>query len=98
MLDRNFDGSLAKAMQTTYPEHEWLPWRFQQRVSPGYWENKEHQKKFFDWLGKEMGYTKMDDYYHVTVQAIKKYGGGPILDKHDHSFSKTLQSVYPQHD
>ena len=49
------NGSPFQALQAAYPEHEWLPWKFS-NTPKGFWEKKENQKKFFDWLGKEIGY------------------------------------------
>jgi hypothetical protein len=31
VLNMHFGGSLGKALMTIYPEHEWLPWRFEQQ-------------------------------------------------------------------
>ena len=64
----------------------------------GFWKKKENQKKFFDWLGKELGYKTLDDWYNITISIIDKHGGGSMLDTfYNGSPSKALKAVYPEH-
>ena len=79
MLDSFYNGSPSQALQAVYPEHEWLPWKFSNSPK-GFWKKKENQKKFFDWLGKELGYKTLDDWYNITTSTIDKHGGGSMLD------------------
>jgi hypothetical protein len=64
-----FGGSLYKALLSSYPQHEWLPWRFS-RVPLGYWKVVKNQRYFMDWLGKELGFTTMSDWYRVKAGEI----------------------------
>ena len=51
-----------------------------------------------DWLGKELGLTKMEDWYHKLnhTDAIMK-GGEGLIRNYGYSPSKLLIAVYPQH-
>src|SRR5258708_580321 len=39
-LNKFIEGSLFKALQSIYPNHIWHPWKFQQNISIGFWENQ----------------------------------------------------------
>src|SRR5689334_11764989 len=64
LLREYYNNSLSQALQTLYPEHNWLPWRFWQ-APKGCWENKRNQKQFFDWLGEQLSYKQL---VNETVQ------------------------------
>ena len=51
-----------------YPEYDWLPWKFRQRLCL---ENAEIIKKYVLYLEKELKIKEMKDWYNVTVGVIK---------------------------
>ena len=51
-----------------------------------------------DWLGQELGYSKMEDWYKLTKQLIIKNYGGRLLDKYNDSPYKLLKDVFPNYD
>lgn len=96
MLDCYYNNSPSQALQAVYPEHNWMPWKFGQ-TPHGFWEKMENQKQFFDWLGSELGYKEMDDWYSVTSLDVINAGGGELLQTKYHSVLHALQTVYPLH-
>ena len=52
LLDHYYSGSPYAALLSIYPEHHWIPWKFQ-TMPKGHWENRENQQAFFDWLWKQ---------------------------------------------
>jgi hypothetical protein len=97
-LLRKYGGSPLKALQFVYPDHEWLLWRFV-RVPTGFWDKEENQRKFFEWVGRQLGFTKLDDWYQITKEIIVKYGGGGLLhDRYGGSPSTAMQYIFPEHD
>lgn len=96
LLNQYYNSSSSKALQAIYPEHNWIPWRF--GYTPhGFWETKDNHRRFFDWLGKQLGYREMDDWYNVTLEDIYNHGGqGLLSDYYNSSPSKALQAVYPE--
>jgi hypothetical protein len=97
LLSKYYHGSLILALQQVYEGHEWYPWKFSQNVPARYWDNIEHQKKFLDWVGKELGVKDLPDWYVITNDIISNYGGSGILAKYGKSPSKMLQAIYPSH-
>jgi hypothetical protein len=60
--------------------YEFLPWKFGQ-TSHTYWDDLENHKVFANWLGKELRYTSMEDWYQVSKQDFKKNGGDGLLQR-----------------
>src|SRR4051812_24879003 len=56
-----------------------------QRQSRGLWMKQENQRQFFDWLGNQLGYKEMDDWYKVTQEDIHKHGGSGLLHNYYHN-------------
>src|SRR5690348_12861840 len=71
-------NSIPSALQTAFPEHTWMFWKFL-RVPHGYWKVTENQRKFVDWLGQKLEYKSLDDWYNVTQEDIHKHGGTRLL-------------------
>jgi len=89
-------GSLPKLLETIYPQHNWISWKFN-KVPNGYWNNQENRKKYVDWLGNQLRINKMDDWYGVTSFDFKKNGGSALVCGIYGSPFRLLQEVYPEH-
>ena len=87
-----YGGSVMKALQIAYPE---VVWKFHQ-VSSSFWEDIANIRAFFDWLGKDIGISKMEDWYKVRISQIVDRGAGPLLSAHfEDSLVEALQIAYP---
>jgi len=71
-----FDFSPAKLLKEIYPDHEWLPWRFN-AVSKRYWINKENQREYMKWLCNRLGFVNMEDLYRLTYDHFRFNDGTP---------------------
>jgi hypothetical protein len=91
----SYYGSFANALQSIYPEHKWEPWMLD-KVPPGYWDDIKNQRKYFDWLAKQLHIKTPEDWYQVTHAEVVARGGGRPLGLHGNSLSKTLSAVYPE--
>ena len=92
-----FSGSLFSTFTSVYPTHSWVPWKFSQNSPYGFWDKTENQRAFVEFLCKELQFNAMDDWYRITKRDIIINGGGALLNKHNSSPSKLLESVYPEH-
>jgi len=63
----------------------------------GYWKHLENQKSFMDWIGNQLGYKNMSDWYGILQMDISNRGGATLLRKYGGNTSNILQSVYPSH-
>lgn len=91
-----YGGSPSAALQSVYPEHVWLLWKFQ-NLPKGYWEDLEHQQSFFRWLEKELGLRQLDDFYKLKAKDIEKYGLRTLLHKYGGSSLEAMRTIYPAH-
>lgn len=71
-------NSMHLMLQTVYPQHHWLPWLFA-RVPVGFWDNMDNQREALEWLGKQMKFSKMEDYYNLTIVDVKSHRLGGLL-------------------
>ena len=72
-----YGGSPSKLVMAVYDTHQWKQSRF--NTQPGYWNNKNNQRNFMDWLGNQLGFKEMDDWYGVTIKQIHENGGVTLL-------------------
>jgi hypothetical protein len=94
LLHHIYSNSLLKALEDVYQYHSWLPWKFSERVRAGYWNELHHQRKFLNWLGLQLDFDHMDDWYKVTQKQIINNGGSGLLFKYNDSPSKLITSVF----
>src|SRR5689334_21048249 len=94
-----YNGSPSKALQGVYPDHKWMVWRFG-KVPKDYWDHLQgdhfEKKRMLDWLGEQLSITKMDDWYRVSLEQIRKVVPLSRLNNNS-SVSNMLRSVYPEH-
>jgi hypothetical protein len=64
---KNASVSLHELLSTAYPQHEWLPWKFDQ-VPNYFWDDIQNQKKFLNWMGKQLKINSLEDWYKVTYK------------------------------
>lgn len=57
------------ALQNTFPEINWIPWKFHS-VSPQYWDEVKHREQFFRWLGEKMEITDLAQWYKLPVRVV----------------------------
>lgn len=92
-----YNGSAMRAVQNVYPEHKWLPWKFE-TVPLGFWEKIDNQRQFFDWLAEQLGYKTYEDWYQVGNPDIYKWGGHSLMKcYYGASVPRALRAIYPEH-
>jgi hypothetical protein len=97
LLDIMFDGSLSKLLHSVYPDHKWFPWVFRERAPLRFWDDMGNQKAFMNWLGEELDFHTLDNWYNIKQETIITKGGVTLLNKYLGSPIKLLQSIYPEH-
>jgi hypothetical protein len=62
------------------------------------WNEWHNRREFFDYLGKELGYQKLPQFYGVSVETIRKYGGTALIENlFDGSLLEAFKEVFPSH-
>ena len=68
------------------------------QVPKGFWKNKNNHKKYLQWLGKELNYIKLEDWYKIKTKIFKKYYGGSLLNYYNDSIQLLLKENFNQYD
>jgi hypothetical protein len=74
VLTKYYRHSVADFVEAVYPEHDWIPWKFPS-IANGFWNKPAHHKLFLEWATKQLGYTKLDDWYQCDTMTLHKLGG-----------------------
>ena len=59
-------GDTLTLLLSIYPNYDWLPWKFNS-LPKGYWNNKENQLKFTNWISKQLNIKSIEDWYNITA-------------------------------
>jgi hypothetical protein len=89
-----FKNSHAKALEYTFPEIEWHPWRFA-NARRGLWKEISECRKFFHWVAEELNVDLVEDWYRIPREKIMSLGGSELIQNHDGSLYKTLKKSFP---
>ena len=95
------DGrSIQDAPRELFPDFEYLPWLFESGVPPGFWEDIENIQTYMRWLGNELGYESMEDWYDIRVDHYtENYGGGLVsIERYANQVSLLVVDAFPEYD
>jgi len=90
----NYKNSLAKALMTVYPEHNWQPWRFGS-VPVSMWDDPQKAREFVEWVGTKLGVKKVEDWYEIRNEDVRRLGGAYLLNKNG-GLMGLLSKNYPE--
>jgi len=91
-----YNKSPTKALLSVYSEYNWIVWKFKS-VPDGFWCETTNHKKFFDWLGGQLGVKSFEDWYDITHSYIVKHGGLGLLQRYyNNSTMNALLSIYQE--
>ena len=86
-------NSNIQLLKSIFSEYEWLPWKFA-TTTKGFWDDIENHKIYSKWLGKQLGYTSMEDWYKVSyIDFTYNYGAGLVSIAYNSSVKKLLLTL-----
>ena len=68
-LMRNNKNSHINLITSSYPNYQWLPWKFNQ-IPKGFWNDKNNVILYINWLGQKLKIKSMEDWYKVSYMVI----------------------------
>ena len=92
-LLNHFKGSHWALLQSLYPNAKWLPWKFT-TTPQNFWRDPANQRAYLEWLGKELGYSKREDWYKVRWRDFLDNYGSTLVIKIHGSPAKLLAAVF----
>lgn len=96
VLQQFYGDSHITALKEIYPQFEWFTWKFK-TVPSGYWNQPQHQRKYFDWVADQLGVTERSNWYNLVSEDVINRVGFKVMYLHKNSLIKTLSAVYPEH-
>ncbi|MDA9897603.1 zinc-ribbon domain-containing protein [Alphaproteobacteria bacterium] len=88
-LIKNFGSGLYEKyrnifdiLRIRFPDEEILIWKIS-KVPTGTWSDKAVHLAYIHYLQKELKIVEKNDWYKITNQEFKHYGGGSILKQYD---------------
>lgn len=91
-----YSGLLSEVLNGVYKTNFWRPWLFP-TVPTRYFNNNENLREYVEWIAKQLGIKKKEDWYDVTIKQLLKVGGyrGLMRSKLG-GLPEVLQKVYPE--
>lgn len=92
----HYHSTVSAAVMSCLPEYDWKEWMFD-KTPKGFWDDRRNRRRYMLWLGAQLGFQALDDWYALTSddfhanygnQLLKRYGGSPIA---------ALRDVFPRH-
>ena len=90
------EGGHIKLIMSVFNDYTWLEWKF--RVVPhNFWDNKENHKRYIIWLGKELGYTKIEHWYKISWYDFMMNYGCSICKKYS-PYYQIIIDTFPEYE
>ena len=71
-----YHGSPALAAMDLFPKHRWQQWKFP-KVPCGFWHQAENRRRYLEWLGRQLGFRRPEDWRRVRwADFTENYGAG----------------------
>lgn len=93
---RLYKNSPSTLITSSFPNYSWKIWKFTQ-VPHHFWDSKENQLEYMEWLAKELNVNSMEDWYKVTQRLITKHYGAHLLRLYNNSTSALITSLFPNY-
>ncbi len=89
-----WQNSHSALLQAVYSEeYEFLPWMFSHSPK-SFWKDVDNQRKYFDWLEKELKLVSKEEWYKVTKEMIEQRHGTGLLQFYKNSLFSALKTIY----
>lgn len=72
LIRSKYNNSPALLLAKVYPDYEWLPWKFSW-CPRNHWEDIDNQRKYMNWLAKELHIKEMSDWYKIRQNVQYKH-------------------------
>ncbi len=91
-----YRASAIAAIKECFPNQEWHEWLFRQ-APLHFWQDKRNHRRYMDWLGKQLGFRRPEDWYGVATADFQKHKGGAFLLQYDSSAVAAVMAYLPDY-
>lgn len=68
-----YNYSVPDIVMNVFSDKEWIPWKF--TLPRKYWHSRTNQLAFLNYLGQQLGYNSLEDFYQLRKSTVCDYGG-----------------------
>jgi hypothetical protein len=91
-----YQGSPSKCVMEVYKDHNWLPFMFTS-IPNNFWKNEEHRRQYAEWLGRKLGYEKIEDWYNIEQFHFVNNYGNALLTAYE-SPCAVVMDIFKEHE
>ncbi len=92
-----YSASPCCVIKASFPEHDWLEWRFS-RAPLGFWDDAGNRQRYLEWLKERLGFEKTEDWYTLTHDILQQNHGGGISAAYGCRVSDLVKDNFPGYD
>jgi len=92
-----FEESPSAVLKDYRPHYPWLEWRFSQ-VPAGFWDARTNRARYLGWLGHQLGFCRIEDWYTISYDDITQRHGARLLQKFGDSPIAVVRDYHPTYD
>lgn len=97
LMKYQWNSSIITGVRECFPEYDWKDWLFQM-CPRSYWKDPQHHRAYMDWLARQLGIRRPEDWYQVTNRDFTRHKGGAFLLHYDSTISKAVMAYLPEYD
>jgi len=90
-----YRSSVAATVKACFPAYPWKEWLFG-RLPTGFWDDRRNCRRYMRWLGKRLGYRRLDDWYRVTYWDFTRNHGKTLLRRYRNSPAAAVMALLPR--
>ncbi len=95
-LLRRFGHSFYGVLKWYYPDFEWKEWLFQS-APVGFWNKLENRLRYLEWLGEELGFKEIEDWYGLMVRDLLEHRGSTLATRFNNVPAAIVMTHFPDH-
>jgi len=93
----HYDSTISRAVKAYLPRYRWKEWLFD-KTPKGFWNDRSNRIRYMKWLGKQLGYRKLEDWYGITREDFEGNSGNQLIKFYKGAPSAAVQDCFPDHD
>jgi hypothetical protein len=78
LLNNEFNGCVQSVLSDCLPGYRWRAWLFNS-VPQSFWKHIGNRQEYVFWLGKRLGFRKLDDWSRLTREHFFRNGGAGLF-------------------
>lgn len=90
-----YNSTVSAAVVACFPQHKWCEWKFR-KTPKGFWAKRENRVRYLKWLGTQLGFRRMADWYGLTRNDFEKHHGNQLIKYYHGSPLAAVLECFPE--